>query len=365
MRATVDRTDLLRALSRVRAALSASDVPILGTALLSVTGGRLALACTDLSLQVTDSAEVADGEDGAAAVPVEMLYDVVRRLPDMAQVLLEDQDGRINLKAGRSRFKLPALSAADFPLFPAQPGGEATFVVPGADLVRMIEGALFAAADKDPRSYLCGLHLAAEGSFLRATGTDGRWLAQVDAPLPGGAATAPPVTLPRAACAAILGAARAGADVRVTLSRTRAVFETGTAVITTKLVGGEYPDVSRVIPLANDLRFEANRAALLGVVGRVQAVARDHCVRLTLGGGVASFSVLEEKTGAEAHEDVPVDYDGDEVVVGLNSRLLMGVVEHVAGELVRVSIADDQTPVLVEGVEDGGGLYVVMPMRLM
>src|SRR5271154_3685065 len=98
MRATLDRTDLLRALSRVRAALSASDIPILGTALLSIAGGRLTLTATDLSLQVSDSVEGADTEDGSAAVPAEMLYDVMRRLPDMARVLIEGSGPSIAIR---------------------------------------------------------------------------------------------------------------------------------------------------------------------------------------------------------------------------------------------------------------------------
>jgi DNA polymerase-3 subunit beta len=367
MRATLDRTDLLRALSRVRGALRVSETPILGTALLAVAAGRLALTCTDLSLQVSDSVEATDALDGAAAVPAEMLYAVVRRLPDMARVLVEGApDGTsVAVRAGRSRFKIPALPAEDFPAFPVQPGGSVVFTVPGADLARMVDGALFAAAKDDFRRYLCGLHLAPVGTLLRATGTDGRRLAQVDAALPVGAKAAPPVTLPHGACAAVLGAVRAtGGDAAVTLSTTLASFVVGTATISTKLIDGEYPDTSRVIPLANDKRFEVGRAALLGMVDRVQAVARDHCVRLALGDGRLSLSVTDEKTGAEAEEDAEVDYDGDEVAVGLNSRLLAEVVEHVAGELVRVAIDDDRTPVLIEGAEDGGSLFVLMPMRI-
>jgi DNA polymerase III subunit beta len=363
MRATLDRTDLLRALSRVRAALSPTTIPIMSTVLLSVAGSRLALTCTDLSLQVSDSVEAADAEDGAVAVPAEMLYDVVRRLPDMARVLIEVTYATLIVRAGRSRFKLPALPPSDFPSFPTRPQESVAFDLPGADLARMIEGTLFAAAKDDPRTYLRSLHLAPAGSYLRATATDGRRLAQVDAALPGGAQRAPPVTLPVGACAAILGAIGECAAA-VTLSPTLATFAIGTATVTTKLIDGTFPDMSRVIPLGNDRRFEVARASLLGAVNRVQAVARDHCVRLKLGEGRLHLSVADAATGAEAEEEIDVDYEGEEVAIGLNSRLLADVVEHVAGELVRVAIGDAATPMLVEGAEDEGSLYVVMPMRV-
>ena len=114
-----------------------------------------------------------------------MFYDIVRKLPEGAQIVLESSGDRaaLAIRAGRSRFTLQTLPESDFPdLAP----GEMThkFTLKAADLKRLIDKTQFAISTEETRYYLNGIYLHAAGAgqaqTLRAVATDGHRLAQME-----------------------------------------------------------------------------------------------------------------------------------------------------------------------------------------
>src|SRR5262245_18903073 len=192
MKVTVERAELLKSLGHVhRVVERRNTIPILGNVLMRAEKSALNLKATDLDLEVIEaiSAEVSPG--GSTTVPAHMLYEIVRKLPEGSQVVLEASGDRamLAIKAGRSRFTLQTLPESDFPDLAA---GDMThkFAVNAADLKRLIDKTQFAISTEETRYYLNGiyLHAAASGksATLRGVATDGHRLAQADLPLPEG-----------------------------------------------------------------------------------------------------------------------------------------------------------------------------------
>ncbi|MGC2438716.1 MAG: DNA polymerase III subunit beta, partial [Pseudolabrys sp.] len=203
MKVTVERAELLKSLGHVhRVVERRNTIPILANVLVKADRGKLSLKATDLDLEVTDStaAEVSPG--GSTTVPAHMFYEIVRKLPDGAQIVLEGSGDRavLSLRAGRSRFTLQTLPESDFPDLAA---GEMShsFKLAAGDLKRLIDKTQFAISTEETRYYLNGIYLHVAGSgksqTLRAVATDGHRLAQTDLPVPAGAAGMPGVIVPR------------------------------------------------------------------------------------------------------------------------------------------------------------------------
>src|SRR5918992_2204601 len=203
MKVTVERTALLKSLGRVhRVVERRNTIPILANVLIRAEKSKLSLKATDLDLEVIDAvdAEVANG--GSTTVPAHMIYDIVRKLPEGSQVVLEASGDRavLAIRAGRSRFTLQTLPESDFPDLNA---GEMThkFSLAAADLKRLIDKTQFAISTEETRYYLNGIYLHTAGSgkstMLRAVATDGHRLAQVELSLPSGAAGMPGIIVPR------------------------------------------------------------------------------------------------------------------------------------------------------------------------
>ena len=186
MKVTVERAQLLKSLGHVhRVVERRNTIPILANVLIRAEKSSLNLKATDLDLEVIESiaAEVAPG--GSTTVPAHMFYEIVRKLPDGSQVVLEASGDRavLAIRAGRSRFTLQTLPESDFPDLAA---GDMThkFTLSAADVKKLINKTQFAISTEETRHYLNGIFLHATDvgghAMLRAVATDGHRLAHVE-----------------------------------------------------------------------------------------------------------------------------------------------------------------------------------------
>ena len=372
MKVTVERAQLLKSLSHVhRVVERRNTIPILANVLIRGERGKLGLKATDLDLEVVEtiSAEVAPG--GSTTVPAHMFYEIVRKLPDGAQIVLEASGDRavLAIRAGRSRFTLQTLPESDFPDLAA---GDMThsFKLPAADLKKLIDKTQFAISTEETRYYLNGIYLhtagAANASTLRAVATDGHRLAQYEFALPPGAAGMPGIIVPRKTVGEVQRLIEdSESEVSVELSSAKIRFTIGDVVLTSKLIDGTFPDYARVIPLGNDKELKVEKSEFEAAVDRVSTVSseRGRAVKLALSGGRLVLSVTNPDSGS-ATEELEVDYQADPLDIGFNSRYLLDIAAQIEGDVAVLKLADPGSPTLIQDRDAAGALYVLMPMRV-
>ncbi len=372
MKVTLERSALLKSLGHVhRVVERRTTIPILSNVLIAAKGQSLLLKATDLDLEVTERLAAEVGVAGATTLPAHTLYEIVRKLPDGAQVSLETtgENGQLLLRSGRSRFNLQTLPESDFPDLAA---GEFShdFTLAPADLKRLIDKTQFAISNEETRYYLNGIFLhsiESEGAtVLRAVATDGHRLARVEIPCPKGAAGMPGVIVPRKAVAEAQKLVEdLSADVRVELSTTKVRFTFGDVVLTSKLIDGTFPDYVRVIPTGNDKRLTVDRAPFAAAVDRVSTISseRGRAVKLAMADGKLTLSVTNPDSGS-AQEELDVDYDSAPLDIGFNARYLLDITEQLDSDTALFKLADPGSPTLVQDRDGASALYVLMPMRV-
>ncbi|MEQ8699988.1 MAG: DNA polymerase III subunit beta [Bauldia litoralis] len=370
MRATVERSHLLKSLNHVhRVVERRNTIPILANVLLRADGG-LTLKATDLDLEITETVPAEIGQAGATTVPAHILYDIVRKLPDGAEVSLDTGDGsRLEVKAGRSRFALQVLPEADFPDLTA--GDFPTrFVLPASALKRLIDRTQFAISTEETRYYLNGIYLhvvTVDGKpMLRAVATDGHRLAQAQLEAPSGAEGMAGVIVPRKTVGEIQKLVEEPeAELTVEISETKIRISIGSVVLTSKLIDGTFPDYVRVIPQGNDKILKVDKATFSGAVDRVSTVSseRGRAVKLSLSDGKLELSVNNPDSGS-ASEEIAVEYPADAIEIGFNSKYLLDVASQLESETAEFRFADPGSPTLIQDDEAGNALYVLMPMRV-
>ncbi len=308
---------------------------------------------------------------GATTVPAHMFYEIVRKLPEGAQIVIEGSGDRavLALRAGRSRFTLQTLPESDFPDLAA---GDMThsFKLPAADLKRLIDKTQFAISTEETRYYLNGIYLHAVGSgktqTLRAVATDGHRLAQMELPLPAGAAGMPGIIVPRKTVGEMQRLIEDGeAEVGVDLSQGKIRFTIGDVVLTSKLIDGTFPDYARVIPVGNDKELVVDKKEFEQAVDRVSTVSseRGRAVKLSLANGRLVLSVTNPDSGS-ATEEIEVEYASDPLDIGFNSRYLLDIAAQIEGEAAVLKLADPGSPTLIQDKDAKSALYVLMPMRV-
>ena len=372
MKLTIERAALLKALGHVQSVVERRNtIPILSNVKLETGEGRLNLNATDMDLDIVDSTAAEISAPGATTAPAHTLYDIVRKLPEGSQVEMEtgEGDGQLTLRSGRSRFTLTCLPTEEFPVMA---GGEMphSFNLAAGELRSIIDRTRFAISTEETRYYLNGIYLHAASrdgvDVLRIVATDGHRLANVESPLPDGAASIPGVIVPRKTVAELRKLIEeTGDDVAISLSESKIRFEFEDATLTSKLIDGTFPDYERVIPSGNDKEWEVDCKQFAEAVDRVSAISseKSRAVKLSLGSGNLVLSANSPDSGS-ATEELEVSYEGETLEIGFNSRYLLEITHQIEGDNARFSMADAASPTILRDVGDASALYVLMPMRV-
>ncbi|MAK82824.1 MAG: DNA polymerase III subunit beta [Phenylobacterium sp.] len=372
MKLTIERAALLKALGHVQSAVERRNtIPILSNVLLSAEGERLSFSATDLDLEITDEALAQVDQPGQITAPAHTLYEIVRKLPEGADVSLSftGEDPRLTVQAGRSRFNLPVLPAGDFPVMSAE-GLSGRIGVDVNELIRLIDKTRFAISTEETRYYLNGLylHVVNDGGVqkLRAVATDGHRLALAEMPAPEGSVGAPGVIVPRKT----IGEARrllddAGEQIDLQLSPQKVRFELGGAALTSKVIDGSFPDYGRVIPKDNDRILRVDNKLFAKAVDRVATISaeKSRSVRMAIEPGRIILTVRNMEAG-QAVEEIEADYSGEAFELSFNARYILDVTDQITAPEAEFRFGGPNDPALVLDPADSDVQYVLMPLRV-
>jgi len=367
MKATIERATLLKSLGHVQSVVERRNtIPILSNVLMEAReDGSLRLMATDLDLQVDESVPANVSQAGATTLSAHTLFDIVRKLPEGSQVELSAAEGKMQINAGRSRFSLSTLPRDDFPVI-AEGELPTRFELPAATLRQVIEKTRFAISSEETRYYLMGIFLHVIDDQLRAAATDGHRLARVTLAKPDGADGMPDVIVPRKAVAELYRLLEElEGTVEISLSPTKIRFGLGSAVLTSKLIDGTFPDYNRVIPTANDKLLKLDPKSFSAGVDRVSTIASEktRAVKMSVDRDKVTLSVTSPENGL-ATEELPADYGSDGLEIGFNARYLLDILGEIDGDTVEVHLADAAAPTLLRENDKSNALYVLMPMRV-
>ena len=367
MKATIERATLLKALGHVQSVVERRNtIPILSNVLIEARDdGSIRLMATDLDLQVDESVAAQVSQAGATTVPAHTFFDIVRKLPEGSQVELAASDGKMQVVAGRARFNLSTLPRDDFPVI-AEGELPTRFELPAATLRQIIDKTRFAISSEETRYYLMGIFLHVVDDKLKAAATDGHRLARITLPRPDGAEGMPDIIIPKKC----VGELRKLLDevegtAEVSLSPTKVRFGLGSAVLTSKLIDGTFPDYNRVIPTGNDKLLKLDPKSFAAGVDRVATIASEktRAVKMSVDRDKVTLSVTSPESGT-ATEEIACDYGADNIEIGFNARYLMDILAQIEGDSVEVHLADAAAPTLLRENDNSPALYVLMPMRV-
>ena len=367
MKATIERAVLLKSLGHVQSVVERRNtIPILSNVLMEAReDGSLRLMATDLDLQVDESVPANVSQPGATTVSAHTFFDIVRKLPEGSQVELSAAEGKMQVIAGRSRFNLSTLPRDDFPVI-AEGDLPTRFELPAATLREIIEKTRFAISSEETRYYLMGIFFHVVDEQMRAAATDGHRLARVTIGRPDGAEGMPDVIVPRKAVNELYRLLKElEGTVEISLSPTKIRFGLGSAILTSKLIDGTFPDYNRVIPTANDKLLKLDPKSFAQGVDRVSTIASEktRAVKMAVDRDKVTLSVTSPENGV-ATEEVPADYGSDGLEIGFNAKYLLDILGEIDGDTVEVHLADAAAPTLLRENDKSNALYVLMPMRV-
>lgn len=340
-------------------------LPILSNVLMEKEGENLTLLATDIEIQIKTSAATIAGENVSLTVAARKLQDILRALPEDAEVSLILDDKRLQVKAGRSRFNLQTLPAEDFPRMALVDGNQTRLKLTQKQFKRLLALVQYAMAQQDIRYYLNGLLLVVKGNEISVVATDGHRLAYASETL-GEQLPAIEVILPRKT---VLELSRQLADnddsLEIALTPTQALFRFGAIEFVSKLIDGKFPDYERVIPKGHARLVRLSRQDFLQSLLRAKILTNEKTPGVRLMFADNSLKIIGNNTEREeAQEEIEIEFAGDTIDIGFNVNYLLDVLNNISNEQIECHLGDANSSALFQLADNQNFKYVVMPMRI-
>lgn len=343
-----------------------SAIQTLSGVLLKVENGAAELQATDTELGIRASAEATVEADGSVVVPGRLLLDVARSLPNES-VSLEyrsaEQD--VEVKSGPATFHLRTLPLEDFPKLPEQ-GGDLAVSVPAAAFIETIDRVARSASRDETRPHLTGVLVTASGSSLRMVATDSYRLSVKETALEQPLSGELEVNVPARTLQELsrIASSTGAESITVTALENQVVFTVGDVLLSSRLVEGRFPNYQQLLPESYEHELRIERGELLDVVRRVSLLAQKNApLRLGFEDGQLEVSAQTPDIG-EASESLPVPFKGEPLAIGFNPEFFRDGLESAETEELVLKLISPLRPGLIQSGDDGGFIYLVMPIRL-
>ncbi|MCC6302154.1 MAG: DNA polymerase III subunit beta [Gammaproteobacteria bacterium] len=366
MKFTITRDALIRPLQTVSGIVERRQtLPILSNILLRISGGTLTLTSTDLEIEMLAHATADKATDGDTTLPARKFLDICRALPEDAVLDVSVSGERATIRAGKSRFVLSTLPAAEFPGIEVNQK-LSQLKLPQRGLRNAIARTHFAMAQQDVRYYLNGLLMELENRIIRMVATDGHRLALCETPYPNEIDKNQSLIIPRKA---VLELYRLLADddgeVEIRVGGNFIQVKTAEISFTTKLIDGRFPDYQNVIPKGGNKSVICDREALRQALSRVSILSNEKYrgVRMQFASGLMHI-LAHNPEQEEAEEELAIEYSGDDLEIGFNVTYLLDALSAADSERISITLTDANSSCLIQGVDDKTCRYIVMPMRL-
>ena len=364
MKFTAAREALLKPLQAVIGVVERRQtMPILSNVLLAARDGSLSVTATDLEVELVAHVDIDTESGGEITVSGRKLLDICRALPDGTEINVSASGEKLNVRAGRSRFNLATLPAAEFPVVEDIKAGQKITVGQEA-LGRLIEKTHFSMAQQDVRYYLNGMLLETGKGQLRAVATDGHRLALSQAEVDG-LKDEQQVIVPRKGVLELQRLLSDEGEVEIELGSNHIRIQLDGIRFTSKLIDGRFPEYDRVIPKESSNELTADRAMFRGALQRTSILSNEKYrgIRLVIrDSGVVLQAHNPEQE--EAEEELEVEYSGEDIEIGFNVNYLLDALGAVDGDEVSLSVQDSNSSCLIRQPGKDDCTFVVMPMRL-
>ncbi|WP_196139791.1 DNA polymerase III subunit beta [Aliikangiella sp. G2MR2-5] len=368
MRFSVGKEDLLVPLQLVSGAVEKRQtLPVLANVLIKIEEGLLSITATDLEIEMSAKIKL-EGEyvEGDITVPARKLLEICKSLSDNELINFAQDEGKIKLSSGKSRFSLSTISAQEFPNIEEAVFNQ-KFEIEAGQLKSLFDKTQFAMAHQDVRYYLNGMLLEVNGDKLVSVATDGHRLAlskvqlnqsvteelvQAIIPRKGILEAGKLLSAPDQVCI-------------VELSSNHIKITQGDFVFISKLIDGRFPDYDKVLPRNAQRLMVAEKSNLKEAFTRASILCNEKFrgVRLNLSQNLLAIHANNPEQ-EEAEIELDVDYTDEELEIGFNVGYLLDAINAIKSDNVRFNLGDSNSSVLIENAESSDSLYVVMPMRL-
>ena len=364
MKFTCERSILLKEIAIANEIIASKNaISILSNIYLEAKDGALSIKATDMKVNFETRVPVEVLETGCVTVYGDKFYGILNSLPD-GEIEFDQKDTRINIKtsAKKARFQLKFIASEKFPEFSV--AGKECFDMPIRDLKNMIQETIFAISDDETRYFMNGIFFEKVENKFVMVATDGHRLAYISKEAAENIPDFPGVIVPSKILSIVVK--RAGDEGMAGISITdKTIFiQFGSYKLSSVLIEGQFPNYRKVIPETQTNKFTFKRQDILDALRRVSLLMEQKSHRVSLGLSPGTVSVFcEENEIGNAQEEIPCQYEGEELSIALNYRYLEEPFKVMPEDEIRVLFTEANKTITIMPVPEKDFFHIVMPMQ--
>lgn len=345
--------------------------PILTNFLIEACNDELTLTATDLTVSIRCNTDVKILEEGSTTLPAKKLAQLVRELTAANVEVSSNSQEITTLVAGTSRFKVNGINKNEYPSLPDLSNCH-TFQIKQNVLKDLLYRTSFAVSREDNRYILTGILMQVADGKVTFVGTDGKRLALAHSSITMETPFTSQSVIPLKAIDEFLkNLTDDEDDVKISILSDKVALLANQTILITKLLIGEYPDITRVIPESSDIKISLHREELISLLRQVSLFTLDthHAARFIFTSGELKLMANTRDFG-EGHVSMPVNYHGSDLEIAFNPGFFNDILRHCKEETVTLGLTDAYNPgIITDGEKEGklneaSPLFVIMPMRL-
>ena len=370
MKFTCNTKDISAAVGAASKVVNAhTTVPILSNVLLTADTNKISVRATDLELTLEHAFPAEISEGGSVTIPAKLFSSYLGNLP-AGLLELTGTPTRASVKCERSNYDFHALPADEYPPLPSAQKGQ-SFAMGAKNFRDGVNATIFAASSEEARgAVLMGTLLEIEGNSLTMVATDGYRLAKWQSTLEEGITGSEKYIVPSRALSEAArnlgGAEKIHVSALGSQNNQLAISAAATSIVV-RLVDGQYPNYSQVIPAKFDRSATVSTQMLISGLKRAELVAGDRAsmVKLGIANSTLTLTASSDVAG-NAYEEMEVEQTGEDLTIAFNARYLVEILNHIESAQTVIEFLGPLSPAAIrplEPLEGSSQLYVLMPLR--
>ncbi|MBB5324132.1 DNA polymerase-3 subunit beta [Anoxybacillus tepidamans] len=376
MRLTIQRDNLVRSVQDVMKAISSrTTIPILSGIKIVATEQGVTLTGSDSDISIESSIPTEEdgkiiaeiSKPGSIVLQARFFAEIVKKLPqDTVEIEVQNQFVTV-IRSGKTEFSLNGLDAEEYPRLP-QIKEEHVFKLPTDLLKTMIRQTVFAVSTSETRPILTGVNWRVENGELICIATDSHRLALRKAKVEMNSSLSYNVVIPGKSLnelSKILD--DSNESVEIVMTENQVLFKTKHLLFFSRLLDGNYPDTSRLIPTDSQTEVIVNTKEFFQAIDRASLLAREgrnNVVKLTtLQDGILEISCISPEIGKVTEEIQSETIEGEELKISFSAKYMMDALKALEGTEIKISFTGAMRPFILRPLHNDSMLQLILPVR--
>lgn len=370
MKFTISSVSFLKQLNNLRGVVPSNPViPILENFLLEIEDGQLTVTASDLKTTIMARLEVDSDTNGGIAVPAKMLLDTLKNLPEQPVTFVVDEENHMmQLLSANGQYKLAGEAADDYPKPPAVENAQSVELL-SHNLLNALAVTGFAVSTDELKPAMNGIFLQLKKENTTFVSTDSHRLVRYSLEDVTSSEETEFILPSKAADQLKAILSQDNLPVQVQYNDSNALFAVQNITLVSRLIDETFPKYENVIPTDNELVLTIERPAMISSLKRMMIYANKvtNQVRLKLTDSQLQISAEDIDFANEGSETLHCDYNGEEIEIGFDAKLLIEMLNNLDSERVVISMSEPNRAVLIREEEAQPGedlLMLIMPVML-